>query len=152
MCLNYEHHRNRKAQKAKNKEENNLHKAESHIKNLKLRFSRKLTCYSFLLSILWVDKHVLKQSDVIEIIRQTPLQRLKALSERPNIRADVNQLISLYFWFLQITQIEKRELQDWISDEKNRNDAFEKSRVFAKTIFELMIAADNKDALMYFLV
>lgn len=155
MCLNYEHNRNRKfsgSGLAKlTKEEIEIKKTELHIKNLKLKFSRKLTCYSFLLSVLCKDK-VLKQDDILEIIKQTPLQRLESLSANTKMKADVEKLISLYFWFLEKTQIDKKKLYTWIANENNRDKAFDKSREFARTIFKLMIETDNKDNLMYFVV
>jgi hypothetical protein len=151
MCLNYEHNRNRKVLDTNTEEENASHKVDSHIKNLKLRFSRKLTCYSFLLSILCSDKLVLTQNDILAIIKLTPLQRLYHLLSNTQIRSKVQELISLYFWFLEITQIEKSELKKWIAVGKNRNEAFNKSRDFSKIMFDLMIENDKRDILMYFL-
>jgi len=154
MCLNYEHNRHRKFEDKKmSKEEVAEKKNEAHIKNLKLKFSRKLTCYSFLLSVLYANK-VLKQGDILEIIKQTPLQRLESLKiANPHIAKDISNLISLYFWFLERTQKEKSQLIDWINNSVNRDDAFNKSREFSKLIFKLMIdiGSDNEN-LMYFLV
>lgn len=152
MCLNYEHSRNRKFIDSKlTNDEIEIKKNEVHVKNLKLKFSRKLTCYSFLLSVLCTDK-VLSQENILEIIKMTPLQRLEALERIPALKVDLRKIISLYFWFLEKTQIDKRQLIKWISHEKNRNDAFTKSREFAKAIFKLMLETNNKDNLMYFLI
>ena len=152
MCLNYEHNRNRKFSfSGLSKGEIQTKKNELHIKNLKLKFSRKLTCYSFLLSVLCND-NVLKQDDILEIIKQTPLQRLESLSQNPKMKVEIEKLISLYFWFLEKTQMDKKKLLTWIANENNRNGAFDKSRDFAKTIFKLMMQTDNQDNLMYFVV
>jgi hypothetical protein len=153
MCLNYEHNRNRKFSGSNfTKSEIEIKKNEAHIKNLKLKFSRKLTCYSFLLSVLCSEKKVLKQSDIIDILSKTPLQRLETLLENSKMKEDVSKLISLYFWFLDITQKDKELLLRWISKETNRDKAFDKSRDFAKLIFNRMIETDNKENLMYFIV
>jgi hypothetical protein len=152
ICLNYEHSRERKfSGNGLTREEIQIKRNEVHIKNLKLKFSRKLTCYSFLLSVLYSDK-VLKQENILEIIKLTPLQRLENLSQIAKIKDDINDLISLYFWFLDKTQIDKKWLLQWISEDKNRDHAFEQSRLFAKSIFNIMMETDNKDNLMYFLV
>ncbi len=152
MCLNYEHNRNRKFNETGlTPEEIQNKKNELHIKNLKLKFSRKLTCYSFLLSLL-CSKKVMKQADILEIIKLTPLQRLEKLSQNDKMKNDINELISLYFWFLETTQVEKTKLLQWISVESNRDRAFESSRQFAKIIFKIMIETENQDNLMYFLV
>jgi hypothetical protein len=151
MCLNYEHNRNRKfSQAGLTKDAIQIKKSEIHIKNLKLRFSRKLTCYSFLLSLLYSEK-VLKQADILEIIKLTPLQRLENLAQDSLIKQDVEKLITSYFWFLQKTQNDKSQLIEWISDEENRNNAFDQSRKFAEIICKLMLETKNKENLMYFL-
>jgi hypothetical protein len=152
MCLNYEHNRNRKAEQNQqmNEEQIKRKKSEAHIKNLKLKFSRKLTCYSFLLSVLY-SKMVLKKEDIKDIIIRTPLQRIQDLSSDQTIKPEIDQIIDLYFWFLNITQIPKDKLLDWIQNDKNRDDAFDRSRQFAKLIYDVMIKKNDKN-LMYFLV
>lgn len=151
MCLNYEHNRHRKLNGKHTSEELEVKKCESHIKNLKLKFSRKLTCYSFLLHVLWGD--VVKQDNVIDLIKLTPLERLKKLEEFSGASEKVNEMISLYFWFLNTTQVEKNDIIQWIGNKKNRDDAFDKSRQFAKLVFDLMQEAPNSsNKLMYFLV
>lgn len=153
ICLNYEHSRNRKfSNSGLSKNEIEYKTNESHIKNLKLKFSRKLTCYSFLLSVLCSKAEVLKQNDILDIIKLTPLQRLNALSVNPEMENEVKELIVLYFWYLKIVQVDKPDLIKWIAIESNRNEAFGNARKFSKIIFNLMIKAKNQEALMYFLV
>lgn len=150
MCLNYEHSRNRRM----NGEGTDLKhkKNESHLKNLKLKFSRKLTCYSFLLSILWTED-VLNEGKVLDIIRKTPLERLNELADNHTLIAgDIAELLECYRWFLEVTQKSKQEVFEWISDDENRNFSFNKAREFARAIFELMMKTKEQDRLMYFLV
>ena len=154
MCLNYEHNRNRKFMNQRNMTEAELNrkKCEVHVKNIKLRFSRKLTCYSFLLSILWNEK-VLSKAKVKLIAAQTPLQRLITLRDNhKEIEKEINSMIDLYFWFLEVTQIEKEELLSWIGNENNRNLVYSKSREFDKEIYKIMNNKKNEENLMYFLI
>lgn len=154
MCLNYEHSRNRKfSVKGMTPEDKEKKRNESHIKNLKLRFSRKLTCYSFLLRILFSEKKVLSMDDIRSICSQTPLQRLEELLiTTPEIKDEVSEMIELYLYFLDTTQIDKSRLIDWIATPTNRNLVFDKSREFAKSIYNAMMKTKPHDSLMYFIV
>lgn len=151
MCLNYEHNRNRKAIHGLTRKEVARRKNEAHIKNLKLKFSRKLTCYSFLLSVLYSD-NILTEEKLLKIIKSTPFQRIKELSQHDGTNVAVDDLISLYIWFLEKIQVPKESLLAWISRKRNRDLAFDKSRKFARIIFDLMMATKNRDNLMYFLI
>jgi len=153
ICLNYEHNRNRKFEHPDKHtlEQINRKKSETHVKNIKLKFSRKLTCFSFLLSVLYRNE-IVTQEDIKGIISQTPLVRLANLIEYGANQEDVNLLVDLYFWFLETTQKEKQELVEWIGIQENRDLAFSKSREFAKLIFKMMMETKNKENLSYFLI
>ena len=89
LCLNYEHNRNRKFDiPGLGDDERAIKKNEAHVKNLKLKFSRKLTCYSFLLCLMFTDD-VLKQEDILEIVKLTPLKRLERLARKHEVSDDV---------------------------------------------------------------
>ncbi|HEX2787388.1 MAG TPA: nucleotidyltransferase domain-containing protein [Ignavibacteria bacterium] len=154
MCLNYEHSRNRKSDASTKVSdyELNLKKNKAHIKNLKLRFSRKLICYSFLLSVLY-SAEILDEKSIKSIISLTPLDRLKKLTEMGKVKKeDIDLLIEHYSWFLEKMQVENQALLEWVSIQKNRDEAFGKSREFAKKIFKIMMNVDNSDNLLYFLI
>jgi hypothetical protein len=143
LTINYEHKRNRQPEDIKNK---------SHIKNLKLKFSRKLTCFSFVLHIL-SKKAVVNTEDIVIISKLTPLERLEVIG-RENIsqQYNINALLELYAWFLENTDREKSELYEWIADKANRDEAFNKSRDFANIMFELMKEVDNNGLLKYLII
>lgn len=152
MCLNFEYSRNNKLNDPNLFESEKLNiKNEFHLKNLKLKFSRKLTCYSFLLCVLY-SKELLTQENIKGIIKLTPLERIESLKENSRMKPKLNELTELYCWFLKQTQIEKGELLNWISISENRNTAFNKAKLFAEIIFNLMIETENKEKLMFFLV
>jgi len=69
-----------------------------------------------------------------------------------NTQGHIEKLNSLYIWFLEKTQVPKESLLAWISIKKNRDEAFGKSREFARAIFDLMMNTGNRDNLMYFLI
>ncbi len=150
LCLNYEHNRNRKSDSS-DENEKKRKKSKAHIKNLKLKFSRKLTCYSFLLSVLY-STDVLDKAKILDIIRLTPLERLNnLLDNNPTCGSKINEMFVLYEWFLKITHVNEEDLIDWISDKDNRDEAFGKARDFAKLIYDLIINSES-DKLIYFVI
>jgi hypothetical protein len=152
MCLNYEHKRNRRFSGiGLSEKEKEQKKKETYIKNFKLKFSRKLTCYSFLIKLIWFEG-VISPNQLFEITQQTPLERLKSLLIHEEITSEVEQALELYGWFMGKTQTNPEELLLWIGDNTNRDEAFGKSRIFAKCLYEIMIKTKSKEKLMYFLV
>lgn len=152
LCLNYEHNRNRKVDENDSELEKSRKRNKAHIKNLKLKFSRKLTCFSFLLSVLY-SKDILNSERVLEIVKLSPLERLNAVSKsNPKTVDGIEKIFDLYNWFLDLTHKSENELLEWINEQNNRDIAFSKSREFAKLFFELMINEDNKEKLLYFLI
>jgi predicted nucleotidyltransferase len=143
LTINYEHKRNRQPDEVKNK---------SHVKNLKLKFSRKLTCFSFVLQML-SKKGVISTADIVKIAKLTPIERLEDIGkENPHQQYNINLLLELYAWFLEMTDYKKEELYLWIGDKKNRDEAFNKSRDFANIMYEVMKNIDNNDLLKYLII
>ena len=140
ITINYEHKRNRRDGEIERK---------SRVKNLKLKFSRKLTCFSFLIKIL-DSKEVLDQKNLFGIVRQTPVERLKTLD--PNVRSMVQKALDMYDWFLENTSQEKEDLISWLDDSSNRNLAFENSRQFGSLLFEILNKVDSKKYLKYLVI
>lgn len=150
MCLNYEHKRNREYHGLDEKQMKDK-KNKIRLKNLKLKFSRKSTCYSFILSLLWSES-TLKQEDVFKIAQTTSLHRLLILSENNTIKKEVQETIKLYLWFLDVVQMEEKNALQWINNEKNRIEAFDKSKLFGQKIFNIMMESPNKNSLSYLVI
>lgn len=152
LCLNYEHNRNRKADENDSEREKSFKKNKAHIKNLKLKFSRKLTCYSFLLSILYSNE-ILNEEKILEIVKLSPLERLQVISKsNPNASEKIEKIFELYSRFLETTHKEESDLQNWIENKKNRESAFNEGREFAKLFFELMMDENYRSKLLYFVI
>ncbi len=138
LCLNYEHKRNRIVSGEMTKEEESQIKVKAHKKNLKLQFSRKLTCFSFILSI--VDDYVNDQKKVshetiIDIVMQKPTEILLKLKNDERVKVEVDKSLELYTYFLNLSKKD----DSWIEDKKNRDEAFTKSREFGDCIYNILI-------------
>jgi hypothetical protein len=147
LCLNYEHRRKRKAS-----EEENGNKNVTHSKNLKLQFSRKLTCFSFILQLANF-KGTIIEKDILDIALLTPIERINKLkAENKDIDSLIQKIIDSYNWFLERTQIPSQEMLNWISDKNLRNEAFNKSGEFGDNLLELLQAIDNQNILKKLLI
>lgn len=149
LCLNYEHRRIRKQEDNENSDEEKL---VAHTKNLKLKFSRKLTCFSFILMLL-ARKGTIDQNDVKEIALLTPTERLQSLKKiNLNVSDKIQKALNSYQWFIDKTQVPSHEMLNWISDKEERNIAFEKSRQFGEELFDILEAVDKQCILSKLLI
>jgi predicted nucleotidyltransferase len=137
LCLNYEHKRI-----SKNSEDGV--KNVTHSKNLKLKFSRKLICFSFILKLISC-KEDLSKEQIKKIALMTPIERLESIKgEQDNkISLEIDKIISDYQWFIDKTQIKSKEMLLWISDQDNRSNAFKKSDEFGQNIYNVLTKIDK---------
>ncbi|WP_188667334.1 nucleotidyltransferase domain-containing protein [Terasakiella brassicae] len=146
LCLNYEHARNRKD---KTPEEKN----KAHLKNLKLKFSRMMTCYSLMVSILYIDGHV-TQKDIFDLVQITPTRRMEKLaSDFPALSGVIQLLLDKYAWFLRQTGREKEEVLRWIGDKGQRDKAFDMARDYSAHFYEIISnIPKEKEKLKYLVI
>ena len=146
LCLNYEHRRNRPT-------EDQVLRAKSHLKNLKLKFSRMLTCYS---TLAWIARQATGPGpdDVFEMVKLTPLQRLQSLADfDATAEHHVGEALIEYSWFLRTVGQAEENMLDWIKAADNRDVAFNRARRFGQEIFELILhLAAGKPFLRYMVV
>lgn len=153
MCMNYEHNRHRTSGDAENDPaEIQRHKNKAHTKNFKLKFSRMLTCFSFVIACV-AEGRGIGPEDVESIARKTPLQRLDWVSlQKPQVKEMVEMAKGEYAWFLEKTGCDSGDLEAWISDRKVRDTAFDKGRTFGATIYRLLSSVTEQDTLRYLVV
>ncbi len=149
LCLNYEHKRNRVGKRSEKEK-----KLKAHKNNLKLKFSRKLTCYSFLIMIVWYYVQPQKRFNkkiIREIVNLTPVQRLLFVARNSNdvVKINIQKALIIYSEFLNFVN----KPDEWLLNKRNRNSAFEKSRKFGDLIFSTLnelSKINNSDILKYF--
>ncbi len=147
LCLNYEHRRNRPAT-------DEIKKRKTHIKNLKLVFSRKLTCFSLILSIVSRYNN-LSEETLFEYVKLTPIQRLDRIAaEHPQTAQLIKEIFELYSYFIELNDRTEQDLLEWMKDTTNKSTAFEKGRQeFGTKLFELLITlVGEKNEILKFLV
>ena len=146
MCLNYEHKRNRKPPDIDTKR-------RSHLKNLKLKFSRLTMCFSMILVLAENDKK-LGPDRVMKIVKKPPIKRIEEVVANMSGGRDVyDRLLEEYGWFLEKTGVAEAQCLEWIGDEVQRNDAFKHARQFGKIMFDLLLkVAQDGDTLRYLII
>ncbi|WP_114939632.1 nucleotidyltransferase domain-containing protein [Mucilaginibacter endophyticus] len=138
LCLNYEHRRNTEVDEGKRK-------LKTYVKNLKLVFSRKLTCYSFVLQVI-ANYKSLDNALLLKIVKMTPVERLNNLALIDNnLSGLIQQILELYSWFIDLCNQPEDQLFKYIEVEANRDLAFEKGRSeFGGKLFDLIIKLTDK--------
>ena len=144
MCLNYEHRRNRETSDDEKRNKN-------HLANLKLKFSRLLTCHSAI-ALISMNPNC-TPTDLLDIFKISPLSRLDRIADRsPVLRAEVEKIRELYSWFLDRTGGAKDQTLEWIGRRDSRNGAFQRGREFANSVYDLIVRVTEGTESMRFLV
>ena len=139
ITLNYE-----------NKRIKDDNEAKMRVNNFKLKFSRKLMCFSFIIKLLSI-KETVKKGTVLDIVKQTPIERIKSL-EGSGVQGLVDRTLEKYDWFLIKTSSKKKDLISWFDKKKNRDESLSKSEEFGELLFELLTKVDKKNHLKYLVI
>ena len=144
MCLNYEHKRN-------NPDMDENTRLKAHLKNLKLKFSRMLTCYSM---IAWLARNkATTPEDVAKAASLTPIERLNMVADEDlSCKEIVQKLEEAYAGFLETTGKNKSDVLSWIGSAKDRKAAFEKAHTFGDLMFELIFKVSKEEILRYVVI
>ena len=146
LCLNYEHKRNRPA-------ENQDIKNKNHLLNLKLKFSRLLTCFS---TVIYLS-HRPDDTDptsLKEVLCWTPLERLRAVQKSSTVVSEetLTVILEKYSWFLEATGKNKLEVIAWIADRSNRAVAFDQADQFGDKMYEMLCNVAEHSGILRYLV
>jgi hypothetical protein len=142
LCLNYEHKRNRP-------DSDPNRKIKNHIKNLKLKFSRLMTCFSMIYAVSR-SKTTMNADELTKLITIPPIDRINTESNKDC--PYVQSILKEYSWFLNCTGRPTKVLHDWISIEKNRADAFKHARDFGTSMYNLLLKAAGDSEAFRFLI
>ncbi len=143
LCLNYERKRNIQAETIEKKHKN-------HVRNVKLKFSRLLTCFSTVIPL--VTMRQASPEEVIALTKDPPLERLhRCATTSAKALESYRELVSLYSAFLNT--VERSDVVDWIGVEANRRAAFGNADEFAKVMFALLEElVQNLDTFRYLII
>ena len=144
LCLNYEHSRNRTYN-------DDTEAQKSQLRNLKLKFSRMLTCFSLAIPLA-VPRTSIGIDECIQLIQQRPLERLKQVATDSDNRALWDILTEEYSWFLETTGRDRDEVLSWIGSNSNRQEGLERARRFGGTMYELLNTVAKPETMKYLVI
>lgn len=145
LCLNYENKRSwRQADPQA--------RAKGHLQNLKLKFSRLLTCFSAV-AILACQEDGLTHNKAKNLLTLTPVERVLSVAKaHGEVSGYLSEFLECYEWFLDKMAAPKDEVLDWILKEDERDIAFNRARAFGKVMYHITFEAAKKAQNERFLV
>ena len=144
LCLNYEHGRNSEDRDEKETQKN-------YLKNLKLKFSRMLTCFSLVIPLA-APRDSIEPEECVQLMRKRPLERIESFAVETNKAELWNKLAEDYGWFLHLTGQPKDEVLAWIASSTNRQDASDRANRFGETMYEFLVAVSKPEAMRYLVI
>jgi predicted nucleotidyltransferase len=139
LCLNFENRRNRTEDRAQ--------KNKHHIKNLKLKFSRLLICFSTIIP-LFASRNS-SPEDILRLTEFPPLERIANFANSEEQKRIYNNLRALYCSFLAMIS---RTDSDWIGVKENRRAAFAKADEFGAALFSFLMSCLRSPGDVRFLI
>jgi hypothetical protein len=150
LTLNYEHSR----LKLRSLEGDALRtkKANSALKNYKLKISRLLTCFS-MVAVLASRPAPVTEADVLALCEQTPRERLRSLAHQGDAaRGIVEDLEGRYETFLQAVQRPQDEVLAEFENPERRKAALTDAGEFGDRIYQLVKATAADDQRLRYLL
>ena len=150
LTLNYEHDRYEVRQLKE--EEQPRGKANSALKNYKLKFSRLTTCFSMVANLAAIGPPVTPQQ-VLRLTQLTPFERLDALRGTSD-EADrlVGEIGESYAAFLEQVQRPKDELLTELEPREVRRKLLADANSYGRLIYELLRAVAAEDRMRHLIV
>ena len=134
LCLNYENRRNKKDDRA-----------ERYRKRLKLKFARRITCFSMLACLY---KKGIDKNYVVKCATMTPFERLEMLAEgNKDLTVTLGKIKQMYEHYLEL---KTHNTTWWEEDSSRKASAFEYAVEFQHLInneFMQKIACENPQLL-----
>jgi hypothetical protein len=136
LTLNYEHHRLKLRQLVGDELEQK--KAESALKNYKLKVSRLATCFSMVANLA-AEEVPVRPETVLELCRLTPAERFGRLRDRGDAASKrVDTLESIYNEFLESVQRDEADVLADFGDDQKRREALGRVSAYGDEIYALL--------------
>lgn len=145
MCVNYEYRRNEQGRDI-------TRRNKDRLRNLKLKFSRMLLCFS---AVLLLVREGQKPSppELLRIVQLSPMERLAEAGQSVKGGAKLADAITEHYaWFMHQTGKEEKEVMRWIENKEEREHALVRAREFGDLMYQLIRASAGESGIMRFLV
>lgn len=142
LCLNYENYR-------QNNIDNKEKRSKILIKNMKLKFSRMLTCYSFLILLVLFSDNI-NPEKILKITNKSPVDRIKMakriLEKNEDLCRHMDIILREYEWFLEASDGKHGEIDKIVLENEFRKEMNKRAAEFSDSIFMVIrsIGEENK--------
>lgn len=133
ICLNYEHRRK------------DLESTKHKIRNFKLRFSRLLMCYSFLIDLGTYE--AIDREAVVAVANRNPAERLQHACRNGRGASILERALDEYQWFIRCVEMPET-LQAQLEQASFRDDARGHADKFGQALYD-MLSLSNDNYLRY---
>ena len=101
-----------------------------------------------------MNRGVVDPNELLNIVKLSPWERLNEILRREACTEEyINSMKDEYSWFLDKTGREEAEVLNWIADENNRAEAFDKGRFFATNMYNTLCKVTaGADTMRYLVV
>lgn len=138
LLLNYENKRNLPPGA-----EDVQRKTRQKVRNFKLKYSRMTTCFASIAALGSYTAPV-TEKQVVELTRLTPRQRLEWIpSLVPTAKAAVDEVLTGYAGFLELTALPTSEIEGHFSDKQKRTEMFQQANRYGDSMFKLLQVIDE---------
>ena len=144
LCLNYEHSRSLSSSDDTEAQKNQL-------RNLKLKFSRMLTCFSLVIPLA-VPHTSIGIDECVQLIKERPLDRLEKVASDTNNGPLWDTLAKEYSWFLETTGQSRDEVLNWVGSSSNRQEGLERAGRFGGAMYELLNTVTKPETMRYLVI
>lgn len=144
LCLNYENKRNQPS-------EDEEVRVNQKIKNLKLKFSRMLTCFGSICYIA-AENGIIGPDQLVEMTTLSPFLRLQKAARSFKVDASMSTVEEQYEWFLNLTNVSEAELKQTFSNKDYRTEAFERAKTFGNAVFDITRTISSDTGYLRYLV
>jgi hypothetical protein len=145
LCLNYEQRRNDPAARREQA------RVSHQIKNLKLKFSRMLTCFSTIAAL--VSHRAISRQEVLALVDLTPIERLRQATAGSEYGKKLFASVAeLYSWFLDRVGRDEAGVRSWLSSSAEKRRAFQRADEFGAKMFELIQHSADPELFRYLVI
>ncbi len=150
LTLNYEHHRLKLLPLTGKELERK--KADSALKNYKLKVSRLATCFSMVAN-LSAELAPVASETVLELCKLTPSERFERLRGHSDAAQGViGELDAIYGAFLQSVQRTEEDLLANFSDSNYRDEALQNAKRYGDLIYELLQQVTTPERMRFLVI
>lgn len=138
LQMNYENRRNQR-------QVTEVQRLKQKVKNFKLKFSRRMTCFVSTCYLGSVDSN--DPASMTAMVKLTPVERLLAVADHvPRTEKAVADILAQYAEFMKLTELSTQQLEELFKERESKVEMFSKANTFKSAFSRLVREIDQERA------